>query len=254
MNFSFLKKTILFLTVGLTLQSCFTMRTSDKKTYKTFKKKNIPVTIKKHHLQSVDYKVRVVNSAFDTPKDIALFIVHGAPGSSKSYYKYLQDSLLLSKANLYSIDRPGYGYSNFGKTEVSITKQAKVVSEIINKLPEKKVIVLGHSFGGPIAAYASLYSSKIKSVMMLAPALDPDNEKFLKIAYFGKWKLTKWLTPGALATAADEKFAHIEELTKIKGDWQNITTPMMHIHGSKDAIVPYENLNFSKKVFDNQIL
>ena len=29
---------------------------------------------------------------------------------------------------------------------------------------------------------------------------------------------------------------------------------MMHIHGSKDAIVPYENLSFSKKVFDNQIL
>jgi len=254
MNQRFLKKIVLFFTISIIFQSCFTMRDSDRKTKKIFEKKNLTIAIDKHNLQTVDYKVRVVSRTLKENKDIAIFFVHGAPGSSSSYHTYLQDSLLLSKANLYSIDRPGYGYSNFGKSEVSIEKQARVVAEIIESLPEENVIVLGHSYGGPIAAYSSLLSTKIKSVLMLAPAIDPENEFFFKIAYFAKWKLTKWMVPGALAIAGDEKFAHIKELTKIKDTWKNVEVPIIHVHGNKDVVVPFENLDFSKNSFNEEYL
>ncbi|MFD2566194.1 alpha/beta fold hydrolase [Pseudotenacibaculum haliotis] len=154
------------------------MRTSDRKTQMVFEKKNTGFHIKRYDLKSVNYPVRVVSSEYDSQKDLAVFFVHGAPGSSDNYYTYLQDSLLLKGANLYSIDRPGYGFSNFGKPEISIKRQSEVVAEIIDSLPEQKVIVLGHSYGGPIAAYSSILSPKVKSVIMLAPALDPENEKF----------------------------------------------------------------------------
>lgn len=251
MNF---KKLILFIVISIFFTSCFRFRTSDRKTYKVFKKENKEVHIKRYQLQTVDYPIRVVSGAIDNKKKVAIFFIHGAPGASDNYYEYLQDSLLISKANLYSIDRPGYGYSNFGKTETSIKKQTQVVAEIIDSLPEQKVIVLGHSYGGPIAAYSSLLSPKVKSVLMLAPAIDPENEKIFWLAKFAKWKLTKWSVPGAMAVAGDEKFSHVEELKKLQNSWKDIQVKVIHVHGKKDIIVPFENLNFSMKAFNPKYL
>lgn len=244
----------LLLLTSVLFTSCFRFRTSDNRTQVKFKKKNAQVNIKRYNLSTVDYPVRVVSGAVDSKKDVAIFFVHGAPGASDNFYQYLQDSILLSKANLYCIDRPGYGYSNFGKAETSIKKQTEVVAEVIDSLSESKVLVLGHSYGGPIAAYSSLLSPKVKSVIMLAPAIDPENEKIFWIAYIAKWKLTKWIVPGAMGVAGDEKFTHEAELEKIQGIWKNVEVPVLHIHGTKDAIVPFENLDFSKRNFNAQYL
>ena len=254
MRFRFLKYLFLFLIIGFLFSSCFRFRTSDRKTVKMFAKKNADVVIKRYDLKTVDYPIRVVSGKHDSNKKIAIFFVHGAPGASDNYYKYLQDSVLLGKANLYSIDRPGYGFSNFGKAETSIVKQSEILAEVIDSLPEHYVVVLGHSYGGPIAAYSSLLTPKVKSVIMLAPAIDPENEKIFWIAKFAKWKLTKWMIPGAMGVAGDEKFTHIEELEKIKDVWKTVNTPVLHIHGTKDIIVPFENLDFSVKNFQPRLL
>lgn len=250
----FVKRVFIFLLISFAFQSCFRMRTSDRKTKKAFVEKKIPFTIKKYSLKTVDYPIRMVSSLYDADKDVAIFFVHGAPGASDNYYTYLQDSLLLSKANLYSIDRPGYGFSNFGKSETAIKKQSEVVAEIIDSLPEQKVIILGHSYGGPIASYSSLLTPKIKRVLMLAPAIDPKNEKIFWFAYISKWKLTKWMVPGALGVAGDEKFTHVEELEKLKDSWKEVKVPVIHIHGTKDIIVPFENIKFSTQKFNPQYL
>lgn len=254
MQFHFFKKLFLFFLVTTVFTYCFRFRTPDRRTMKQFEKKKAQVNIKRFDLKTVDYPVRVVSGTYDSEKEIAIFFVHGAPGASDNYYKYLQDSVLLSKANLYSIDRPGYGFSNFGKAETSIKKQTEVVAEVIDSLPEQKVVVLGHSYGGPIATYSSLLSPKVKSVIMLAPAIDPENEKIFWIAYFSKWKLTKWMVPGAMGVAGDEKFTHEAELEKIKDIWNEVKVPVLHIHGDKDIIVPFENLDFSVQNFNAQYL
>jgi pimeloyl-ACP methyl ester carboxylesterase len=240
-----------FMTAGLLLlNSCFTFRMSDAKVERKFRSKQLAASFKRHNLKSCEYPVRVVGGPVDADKDVALFFVHGAPGSSQDFFSYLQDSMLLSQANLYSVDRPGYGYSNFGKAEVSIQKQAQIVAELIAQLPEQKVIIVGHSFGGPIAALASVYTSKIVAAVMLAPAIDPAHEKILKIAYLGKWKATRWFVPKALRVAADEKFTHVAELSKVQNLWSQVPVPVTHYHGTKDVLVPYENIHFSTKVFE----
>jgi pimeloyl-ACP methyl ester carboxylesterase len=99
-----------------------------------------------------------------------------------------------------------------------------------------------------------LLSSKVKSVLMLAPAIDPDNEKVFGIAKIGKWKLTKWMVPGAMGVAGDEKFSHVAELEKLKDLWKEIKVPVIHIHGTKDIVVPFENLSFSVQQFNPQYL
>jgi len=231
------------------MHSCVKFRTSDKKTLKEFKEAGIPVNIDYFQTSSHAKKVRVVTTSEE--KDTTILFIHGAPGSADAFYDYLKDSVLLQKARLVTIDRPGYGYSDFGKSLTSIKAQAEVVREICDAYNFQNIILVGHSFGGPIAAYVPTLTNKIDGVLMLAPAIDPDNEKILWIANFARWKATKWLIPRSLAVAGDEKFSHVAELQKLSDVWQNITIPVVHIHGEKDGIVPYENLAFATANFDS---
>lgn len=233
------------------MHSCMHFRTSDKKTLKEFSKANVPIKINYFKSTLYSEKVRIVTTA--AKKDTTIIFIHGAPGSGDAFYDYLKDTTLLQKAKLVTIDRPGYGYSGLGNSLISIKKQAQIIHEICNAYGFNNVFLVGHSFGGPIAAYVPTLTHKINGVLLLAPAIDPDHEKILWIANFAKWKATKWLVPKSFAVSGDEKFSHSKELQKIKNEWYKVTIPVTHIHGEKDGLVPYENLAFSRQKFNDSI-
>ena len=103
----------MLIAVWITLAQCFIMkeRWSDEKAYSVFKSKNIPLKIydtliNNHHLH---YAV-CGDDALPT-----LVFVHGSPGSWMHYMKYMWDGDLRKKFRIVAIDRPGFGYSDFGK-------------------------------------------------------------------------------------------------------------------------------------------
>ena len=226
----------------------FTLRSSDKETIKYFQKAGVNCRIDYIPNSLTDYKIRVVSTGGHA-KNAVLFI-HGAPGSSDAFYSYLKDSTLLKNAKLITYDRPGYGYSGFGESMVKTSEQARIVKDIIDHYNLSNVVVVGHSYGGPIAAYASLLSNRINGVLMLAPAIDPDHEEYYRIGNFAKWKLTKWAVPTTLVVSADEKYAHEEDMRNLAQEWQNISVPVVSLQGDKDMLVPYENLDFTRKHFN----
>lgn len=228
------------------------IRTSDKKVYKNFRKKGVDVRVYKQTVSDTTF--RYIESGLDKPNVPLVIFVHGAPGSSDSFDDYLQDSILLTKARLVSVDRLGYGYSEFGKAEISIQKQTQIIEEIVQQKEYSKLILVGHSFGGPIITrYLMDYPGKAEGVVMLAPAISPDDEKILKIAYLAKWKVTRTLfTPKVFCVAADEKFSHADQLRLMVDNYSAIKDcKVIHIHGDRDPIVPFANLAFAKKKFIN---
>ncbi len=228
-------------------------RYSDKKITSEFKNEDLQPEIKYHIFQgkSIRYIELITNNRLPY-----VVFIHGAPGSSADYFDYFRDESLYCKVNLISVDRLGYGYSDFGKSQTSIQYQAEAINTIIEKCCAKqKVILVGHSFGGPIALRMAMdYAGTFSSLLLLAPALDPDNEQEIKLAYLALKAPTSWVTPKALKVAANEKFAHSAELKKMLPFYNKITIPVYHLHGNKDSLVPYENLNFSKKHFLPNIL
>lgn len=238
---------LLFLLICIFFTSCMTFRKSDAKALKYFEEKKVAVQIHRKSLKDRELRYLEANRlGADAP---LIVFVHGAPGSSEDYYKYLSDSLLLSKAHLVSMDRPGYGYSGYGKSEVSIEKQSDAVCAVVDNFPQaSKVILVGHSYGGPIVAECAMkHPDRFAAIMMLAPVVDPDAEKVFWYAHFAKWTLTRWMLSKAWRVSGDEKFAHIEELRKIEPDWNRIAIPIVHIHGAKDKMLaPPPNIDFIK--------
>ena len=192
----------------------------------------------------------------DTSKPL-VFFVHGAPGSYDNFMGFLQDSTLLQHARMLSVDRPGYGNSGKKVSEPSIEKQAKMLLEILKANDTGRgVILVGHSYGGPIIArmameVADTEPNLIDALVLAAPAIDPDNEKIFFVSRKVPWAIVKWITPRFLKIANDEKMAHIDELKKMLPLWEKITIPVTYIHGEKDGLVPFENTAFAKRVLTN---
>lgn len=229
----------------LLLNSCMTFRTSDKKVVRYFEERQTEVVI--NRIPYRDHQLRYLKTGRDDAGYLLVFI-HGAPGSSNNFHKYLADSTLLASAQMISVDRPGYGYSDYGRSETDLREQARAVRQIVEHYPQEKVILIGHSYGGPIIGkYAMEWPERLRGIVMLAPVNDPDNEPMFWFAHFGRWKLTRWMLPGSLKVSADEKFSHAAELKKIAGDWARISVPVVHLHGYKDKLAPPVNIDFSKR-------
>jgi pimeloyl-ACP methyl ester carboxylesterase len=233
---------VLILLLLIINNSCASFRESDKKVYKTFKKENKSVQIyyENYNDKTIRYIAKnPINDSLPT-----LLFIHGAPGASDNYFDYLKDDSLSIKANLIAVDRLGYGYSDYGNAETSIEEQAESIYSIIQKHNLKQVIVVGWSFGVPIAAKMAYKYNEVKYLVLIAGAISPEDEKYFGMAKLVEWKLTKWMFSGALKVADDEKMAHVDELTKMVNDWESIKVPITYYHGSKDKIVPYKNMDF----------
>ena len=241
------------LVTGILSTGCMQFRTSSKKVIKRFEERDLSVSVENEKIEGHEIRYVMVNKeASELPM---LVFVHGAPGSSDNFYQFMEDPDLYSRFRMISLDRPGYGYSGFGKSVTSIESQARIINDIVHRYSKDSVILVGHSFGGPIAAKAAYLSPETySSVIMLAPAVDPENEKIFKIAYLGYRAPFRWITPRSWKVAADEKLTHIAELKKMESDWADMTTPLIHMHGDKDRLVPFANLEFSKRMINPEIL
>jgi pimeloyl-ACP methyl ester carboxylesterase len=197
---------------------------------------------------SNDREVYYAETGADT-LPLILFI-HGAPGAWHYYMEYMDDTALQKRAHLISVDRPGYGRSNYGKSLTSIHEQARLLHEIIMaRSNNQPVIVVGRSYGGPIAARIAMdYPNDVDALVMLAPALDPVHEKFWWFSKPVKCAPLCWLMPKSVNVASEEKFSHVKELEEMLPLWDSVQTPTTVVQGSADAIVDTANFSFAKRV------
>ena len=239
---------IILIMPGLLIQAIDT-EISEQEMKEDFK--GLPFAPEFHTLKTQEREVYYMTIG-DASKPM-VFFVHGAPGSYDNFKNFLKDSTLMSNARLVSVDRPGYGKSGKKESEPSIEKQAQALLDVLKANDTGKgVILVGHSYGGPIIARMAMEAPElIDALVMAAPAIDPENEKIFFVSRKFFWAIFKWITPRPLKIANDEKMAHVEELKKMLPLWDRITMPVTFIHGEKDGLVPFENVAFGKKVITN---
>ncbi len=178
-----------------------------------------------------------------------LILIHGAPGAWYGYMNLMDDSLLQNNYKIIAIDRLGYGKSNYGNAETSTQIQALAVKEIIEKENHtgKKIVVLGRSYGAPVAAWLSIhYPQQIEKLFMISPVIDPQHEKFYWFSGIAKWKPVQWMLPKMLNVATKEKYSHVAEMKLMLPDWKKLYTPTFVITGANDQIADTCNFSFAK--------
>jgi pimeloyl-ACP methyl ester carboxylesterase len=198
-----------------------------------------------------------VASASDSLMMPLLVFVHGAPGGLSDYSSYLVDTTINNKYRMISVDRLGYGRSDYGHPQPSIQGQAEAINQIIARYRSvtSNVVIVGHSYGGPISAYASITSEDIDALVMLAPVNDPASERIFWFSKLLDWKPIYALMPGFIKVATSEKMNHPLELEQMKSKWSQVDIPTYHLHSPIDWIAPgKENMAFSHEHIDSSIL
>ena len=106
-------------------QSCMKFRISDEEAIKDFNKDG--VALKTATVKTGHGNVHYAKTGNDTLPTI--IFVHGSPGSWDAFAQYMKDKDLLRKYRMISIDRPGFGYSDFGEAQ-HIEEQSAIISPL----------------------------------------------------------------------------------------------------------------------------
>ncbi|MEZ5275454.1 MAG: alpha/beta hydrolase [Opitutaceae bacterium] len=187
------------------------------------------------------------------PEKPAIIFVHGSPGTWDNFLDLMTDPGLLAGAQLIAFDRPGFGESRTGGVEPSLSKQAALVAAVINRFsPNKPAILVGHSYGGPVIAQTAVdFPAKVAALVIIAGSLDPDLEEKFWFNHVAEWRLVNWAIPTDLVTSNREILALKQELTTLEPRLAEVGLPVVLVHGRKDALVPYANMDYMKRAFRN---
>lgn len=236
--------------IGLSRLPLLSMRKSDAKQMEYLKEK-IDRTP-----EIGDYKVGKQSIHFlqmsDCEEKPVVILVHGSPGSSNGFIDYLADAELRKIAQIVAVDRPGFGFSGFGKTERSLEKQAAALYPILKMYEAQKVVLVGHSFGGPLIARMAMdYPDLVDGLVMVAGSIDPKLEPKEWWRPVLNAPVIRWLLPPALKVANQEILPLWKELELMLPLWETITCPATIIQGESDKLVPAGNAEFAKKMLIN---
>jgi pimeloyl-ACP methyl ester carboxylesterase len=151
---------------------------------------------------------------------------------------------------LISVDRPGFGASNFGVAEPSLAKQSEMLKPILeHNQHNRPVILVGHSLGGPLIARMALdYPELVDGLVMVAPSIDPDLEP-------NEWfrgplatPFLKIFLPRSLRASNDEIWKLKPQLQDMVPMWPDLSVKTIVIQGGKDTLVPAGNADFAARM------
>ena len=155
-------------------KSFMTMRKPDQEAKKEFAKNGVLLTtagiiVDGRHI----HYVSTGNEKLPT-----LFFVHGTPGSWDAFENYSKDKELLRHFRMVSIDRPGFGYSDYGKPE-HLARQSELISPLFRTFDNHHpIFIAGHSLGGPmVIKLAADNPSVFSDIVIISGSIDPAEEK-----------------------------------------------------------------------------
>lgn len=223
---------------------CMTFRKPDSEMKKIFSDKGVELTTVTEKIDGRN--MHYAKTGADSLPTI--YFIHGTPGSWDAFAGYMQDKELLSRYRLISIDRPGFGYSDYGNA-VRLQRQSELISPLFYKLENgKPAFIVGHSLGGPmIIKLAADNPTLFSAMVILAGSVDPAEEKPERWRPWLFKTPLNWLVPGAMRPSNEELWYLKKDLVDLKKDLAKVNIPVYILHGDKDVLVPVGNVEYMKK-------
>jgi pimeloyl-ACP methyl ester carboxylesterase len=229
-------------------QRTMKFREPDDKAKKEFDSLGIVLTTKT--IRANNFNLHFAQVGSDTMP--TLFFVHGSPGSWNVFKHYLQDKELLRRYRMISVDRPGFGYSEFNHAK-NLEEQSTIIGHLLRSIQNNQpVFLIGHSLGGPLIAKLDMDNPGLASgLIILAGSLDPTAEKPEKWRPILFKTPLNYLVPGAWRPSNRELWYLKNDLQKLDKNLDKVTCAVWLVHGDKDNLVPLRNVSYAKEKLKN---
>ena len=180
-------------------------------------------------------------SALHTPEradaDWKIVIITGTP----SWSEYWAPTIAGAPDNREVIvaDRPGFRSSEPEDAVRDLAKQADALAPMLEARPGQRVLLVGQSFGAPVATLmAERYADRVDAMVLVSAYFGDRGPTARRM--LGVGRLVRPILPRDLRNSIQEVTAQTEQLPAV---WQALTglsQPIVFIHGEADTFVPIE--------------
>jgi len=222
-------------------------RYDEMKTVEKIKQAGIPT---KHAL--IEYGDGYVINAWciGNPENRKALLIHGSPGHWVDWVQLYTNKGLIEEYCLVTFDRPGYGGTTV-PADGSLELQADIAAKVMEYFCGEDACysVVGHSYGGGVVEEVLIdHPSHAIAGIYVAGTLSPEHQPRRWYNYLAAWRPVQWVIPGAFVASNIEMMILADELRKNKGLQSTITQPITLIQGTTDVLVPYETVEYYKKI------
>ncbi|HWB62163.1 MAG TPA: alpha/beta hydrolase, partial [Chitinophagales bacterium] len=194
------------------------------------------------------HQLHYVSVGADTMPTIVF--VHGSPGSWDAFEEYMQDSLLRLHYRLIAIDRPGFGYSDYGHA-MNLYDECDIISSFLDSVRNgNHLFLVGHSLGGSVVpVLAANNPAIVTGIVVLAGAVDPAAEPVEKWRHWFLSPPLSWLLPGAMRPSNDELYYFKTDVLHLKEKLNEVTCKVCIVHAVNDGLVSVQNAYYMDSAF-----
>lgn len=178
-----------------------------------------------------------------SPTGQRVLFIHGSPGSADEWAALLAE---VPRGQLrLAVDRPGFGDTRPYEAVESLTRQAAALRPLLETGDDRGTILVGYSYGGPVALRAALdMPDRVEGLLLIGSAADPAEEDINPLQALLELEAFAELLPDELAHANSELLALRDELAAMAGELHRLRIPVTVIHGLQDTLVPPQNVTY----------
>jgi pimeloyl-ACP methyl ester carboxylesterase len=186
------------------------------------------------------YELKQADAKFD------IIFIHGTPGESDVFNEEFKHPI--PGADLLAYDRPGFGKSGGGTNPPSLDYQVAILGDLLPENPPRPVLLVGHSYGGPIALAAAIkYPERVAGALLIGGAIDPGLEKTVYWQKIGNTWPVEYTLPKSWRWGNRELISLKKDLLKLKAEIPELKVPVVMLHGMQDNLVPEENVAYREE-------
>lgn len=228
--------------------ACMRFRTSDKKAIREFGELGLRLDTTRTLVDG--RSLHHVSIGADTLP--TLLFVHGTPGSWTAFESFMKDSALLRRYRMVGIDRPGFGYSDFGKA-LPLREQTRLMWRALDTLRKgRRLFLAGHSLGGPIVLrMAAERPDAVDGIMLISGSVDPALEPREGWRRWMDVPPLRYLLPGAFRPSNTELVHFKKDVKELQEDFPRVTCDVHIVHGMLDRWVPPGNADHARRMLLN---
>jgi len=167
-----------------------------------------------------------------------VILVHGAWADGSSWDKVIP-----------LLEEKGFHVTAVHLPFTTLAEDAAPVERAL-ALQDGPVLLVGHSYGAPVALLAALrFTNEVAGVVLIGGSVDPAQERTYAIQRFADWPLVSWLVPRSLRQCNRELLTLRGDLIRLRPQLSALEVPVVMLQGGKDRQVPVANVDYLRDRF-----